>query len=75
MGANGKFHLTMTDAIVRIMARRVETMEEKNWRLFLQQNTDLVEDFESALHSHYSKDLLFSTVARTTLVSPDIKPI
>ncbi|TQV81314.1 hypothetical protein FKG94_09480 [Exilibacterium tricleocarpae] len=75
LGASEKFHLTMTDAIMRIMARRIDAMADKNWHLFLQQNPDIVEDFKSVLHNYYSKGVLSSTAARTSLISPDIKSI
>lgn len=70
-----KFHLTITDAIVRIIAKRVDKMEKKEWQLFLDQNRDLVDDAVSVLLQHFSKDLLFSETARISLVQPDIKPI
>jgi len=75
LGASTKFHITITDAIIRVMAKRVEAMEIKSWQSFLEQNTDLVEDAISVLTQHYSKDLLFSEEARVALVSPDIKAL
>jgi hypothetical protein len=75
LGAATKFHLTLTDAIVRIMARRMDKMDEKDWSLFLDQNKDLVEDARSVLGQYFSKDHLFSETARTSLVQPDLKPL
>ena len=75
LGATTKFHLTITDALVRIVAKRVDTMGEKRWELFLDENNDLVEDALSVLYQHFSKDLLFSEEARTSLVQPDIRPL
>ena len=70
-----KFHLTITDSIVRIIVRRIEKLEQKKFQLFLDQNRDLVDDAKSVLLQYFSKDLLFSDTARTSLVQPDIKPI
>lgn len=75
LGANTKFHITITDSLVRIMARRLDAMVQKDWQSFLDQNSDMVNDAISILLQHFSKDLLFSESARTMLVEPDIKPI
>lgn len=75
LGAGKKFHLTITDSIVRIMAQRVDKMEKKEWELFLNQNRDLVDDAISVLLQYFSRDLLFSEKARTSLIQPDLKPI
>ena len=75
LGATKKFHLTITDSIVRIMANRIDSMKEKSWQLFLEGNTDLVEDSLSVLNQYFSKDKLLSEDARVSLISPDIKRI
>ena len=75
LGASTKFHLTITDAIARIMAKRIEIMSEKTWDLFLSENSDLVEDALSVLYQYFSKELLFSEEARISLVQPDIRPL
>jgi len=75
LGAHNKFHLTMTDAIVRIIANRIRRMNYRSWHAFQQHNADLVNDFRSVLHRHYSEEKLLSEEARVSLLSPDIKPI
>ena len=75
LGASTKFHLTITDTLVRIIAKRINRMEEKTWKLFLDENRDLVEDAMSVLLQYFSKDLLFSETARISLIQPDIKPL
>ncbi len=75
LGANDKFHLTLTDAIVRIMAKRRSLMNEKSWNLFQQQNFDLINDFQSVLQRYYSQEILSSDAARNCLIDPDIKSI
>ena len=75
LGANTKFHLTITDSLVRIMAKRLDEMDQKGWQSFLDQNKDMVDDAIGVLLQYFSRDLLFSESARTTLVSPDLQPI
>ena len=75
LGANTKFHITITDSLVRIVAKRLDAMVQKDWQLFLEQNRDLVDDAISVLLRYFSKDLLFSESARTSLIKPDIQPI
>ena len=75
LGADTKFHLTITDSLVRIMANRLGGMEQKEWPLFLDQNKDLVDDAIGVLLQYFSRDLLFSESARIALVQPDIQSI
>ena len=75
LGATQKFHVTVTEVIVKIMAQRIAAMPEKNWTLFIRNNPDLLEDMESVLLQYYSKVVLFSDVAKTRFVAPDIQPI
>lgn len=74
-GAFEKFHLTITDALVRIIDCRMRAMKAKDWLSFLKENQDLVEDAQSILLEHFSRDSLFSDQARTSLVAPDRKPL
>jgi len=74
-GDNEKFHLTLTNAMARIMALRIGRNDDKSWDSFLRENEDLVKDFLSVLHRYYSQDLLWSETARTTLVAPDLEAI
>ena len=83
-GASMKFHLTMTDALVRIIRARMETASdtensinrgnEENWQGFLQNNPDLIQNWRSLLDQHFSAELLASQQARLNLVKPDLKP-
>ncbi|MCO7223428.1 hypothetical protein [Pleionea sp. CnH1-48] len=74
LGAHQKFHLTITHSLVQIMASRMSQTTDTNWTSFVEQNSDLVNDALSILMRHFSKEYLFSDQARTTLVTPDIKP-
>ncbi len=75
LGARQKFHLTITDAIIRLMAERIKRLDRPTWSQFLQQNRDLVEDASAVLHQYYSESLLSSEAARLNVLQPDIKPI
>jgi len=73
LGADTKFHLTMTDAFVRIMAKRIDAMEKKSWQDFLESNGDLLKNSRAVLLEYFSEGLLFSEEARTSLLQPDIR--
>ena len=75
LGAHTKFHLTITDSLVRIMAGRVNQSQATSWLAFLADNQDLVDDAIAVLLLYFSRDVLFSESARTTLAAPDIQPI
>ena len=75
LGAKDKFNITITDAIVRIMAKKINLMPKRHWQLFLRDNSDLVDDCFSVLCQYYSKHILNSDLARTSLIPPDIRPI
>ena len=74
-GATTKFHLTITNALVRLIAVRMQSMQDRSWPAFVAQNRDLVEDAMSVLGRHFSKNRLFSEQARITLVEPDLLPL
>jgi hypothetical protein len=74
-GATTKFHLTITNALVRLIAARMQSMQDRSWPGFVAQNRDLVEDAVLVLGRHFSKSRLFSEQARITLVEPDLLPL
>lgn len=73
LGARDKFHVTITDAITRVIAQRMQLSESNDWQTFLLENKDLVDDALSILHQYYSKDLLFSQMAKEQLLPPDLQ--
>ena len=75
LGARQKFNKTITDALVRIMAKRKAGLVNESWSNFIKTNTDLVEDAFSVLLQYYSKERLLSEEARLSVVSADIKEI
>lgn len=75
LGANDKFHLTITHSIVKIIALRSKQTHAEDWQEFNAQNNDLLEDCVSILLQYFSKERLFSDLARTQTIEPDIQTI
>ncbi len=72
LGATTKFHLTITDATVRIIQQRMLAKKTHSWESFLEKNPDLVNHLLSILQRHFSPELLATETARTTLVKADL---
>lgn len=73
LGEMEKFHLTLTDATVRIMSQRI--LKAEGFEVFLMRNQDLVQDLIGSLLRHYSSKVLFSCEAKKVRLSPDLKPL
>jgi hypothetical protein len=71
-GVPGKFHRTVTEAFVRLIAARGA---EDAWDGFLAVNADLVLDGRGVLARYYSDTLLNSTAARERFLPPDRTPL
>lgn len=75
LGVTNKFQHTLTEAIVRIMALRLDEDTSDTIECFLESNYDLVEDIWGVVGSYYSKEQLNSDVAKIQFVEPDLRPI
>jgi hypothetical protein len=75
LGATDKFNLTLTDALVKIIARRMEPMSAPTWPSFLQENQDLFDNALGILGEYFSPDILFSEAAKIRLLPPDVRPL
>ena len=73
LGASDKFHATITESILKIMAKRISKSRFTDFPSFLAQNPDLVKDALSVLYQFYSEKRLFSAQAKKEFVRPDIK--
>lgn len=73
LGAKDKFHYTITNAFVRIIAKRIHALNDRSWQGFIRQNNDLVNDAMSVLLLHFSEELIFSEVAKTSIIAPDLR--
>jgi hypothetical protein len=71
-GAPEKFHRTVTEAYVRLIASRGPAA---SWDAFLAANADLAQDGRRLLARYYSDDLLHSSAARERFLAPDRDPL
>jgi len=69
LGAEGKYHATLTWFFLLLIADRVEADEP--WQVFRHRNADLVKDSRKVLARYYSDGYLFSDRAREQFVLPD----
>jgi len=69
LGAPGKYHRTLSEALVRLMAHGgAATLP---WEEFLRANPALLTDVAGTVGRYYSPQLLSSARARTRFVEPD----
>lgn len=74
-GADDKFHRTMTEALLRLMAHGGAVDATQEWPCFLQRNPSLLNEARSVLERHYSPTLLASPEARRHFLPPDRLPL
>ena len=74
LGATGKYHHTLTVAIVRLMNGRIQKSRHTSFAQFLDENPDLLNNLPQLLQQHYSQDLLYSERAKSVYVEPDLLP-
>lgn len=75
LGAPDKFHHTLSEALMRIMAQRGAADGRLAWQTFLASNRDLVDDARQLLAQHYSPQRLALAAAKVGFVSPDREPL
>ncbi|SHG25528.1 N-formylglutamate deformylase [Microbulbifer donghaiensis] len=75
LGARDKFHHTVSEALVRIMAGRMKSGDGSDFASFLAANADLLSDARGLLAHHYSDECLNSAEARSRWVEPDLVPL
>jgi len=71
LGAKDKFSLTVTDSLVRIMAKRRGVIEDRSWSRFQRWNQDLTEHALSVLHQYFTPERLAGSTAKVSLLAPD----
>lgn len=71
-GAPEKFHRTVTEAFVRLIAGRGRA---PSWEAFAEVDTDLLLDGRRALARYFSDALLDSRAARERFAPPDVEPL
>jgi hypothetical protein len=72
-GAPDKYHDTMTQAWVRLVAFHRAGSQALTFDEFLAENPGLLD--RSLLERHYTRDLLFSQSARATWIEPNIRDL
>lgn len=75
LGVPDKYHRTLSEALVRLMAHGGAARPELSWADFQQANHALMTDARGLLARHYSPEILASTLARTSFVAPDRRPL
>ena len=71
LGASEKFHHTLTEALLRIMAARITNGKYTSFDAFLEDNQDIVNDASAVVAEHYSKDCIMSSAAKESFIQPD----
>lgn len=75
LGVPGKYHRTLTEALVRLMAHGGAADPAQSWDGFLRANAALIDDARGLLAQHYSAQRLARPEARTRFLPPDLRPL
>lgn len=75
LGVPDKYHRTLSEALVRLMAHGGAADTAVPWPAFLAANMDLVTDARAVLARYYSDACLQSPAARSRFVFPDRLPL
>ena len=75
LGVPGKYHRTLSEALVRLMAEGGGADPVLSWDDFLVANGELVNDARAVLARYYSASLLNSPAARERFLPPDRQPL
>lgn len=73
LGVPGKYHRTLSEALVRLMAAAGAVGQA--WPEFLAANPSLVQDAQGLLNRYYSPERLAEPLARRTFLPPDLTPL
>jgi hypothetical protein len=74
VGAEDKFHLTLTFAFMHLIHQRMETAPG-DWEAFAKANPDLFSDAKALVARYYSAGKLMTPEARKAFVEPDLAPL
>ncbi|MCP4440448.1 MAG: hypothetical protein GY810_16005 [Aureispira sp.] len=72
LGAEDKYHVTLTVAAVRIVNHFMESSKSDSFKGFISEFPVLNLDFKSLVEKHYSKDIFNSVVAKKEYIEPDV---
>ena len=71
LGAEEKYHHTLTIAAVHAVHHFMEKSEHNNFKDFIEANPELKSHFKELIHSHYSFDIFESDEARKKFIDGD----
>ena len=74
-GATGKFHHTLSEALMRLMAAHGAADPALPWDAFVAANPALCGDGRALVADYYSADLLATPAARLRFLPPDRRPL
>ncbi len=74
VGAEDKYHKTLTVAAVRIVAHFMQRFPTNNFFDFIVQCPELKTNFKDLIASHYSFDIFNSEHAKMGYLAPDLLP-
>ena len=74
LGAEGKFHRTITEAMMRLLASHLPEEAELTWEALIERHPIVVEDARGLLRHFYSEQRLSDPEARTHFLPPDRNP-
>ena len=75
LGVPGKYHRTLSEALVRLMAEGGAAAPAQGFEAFVRANPALMQDARGVLARHYSPELLATEAARLRFVAPDRLPL
>lgn len=75
LGVPGKYHRTLSAALMRLMAHGGAADPGISWEQFLERNAKMMQDAQHMLAQHYSPELLATARARQEFVAPDRLPL
>jgi len=72
LGAQDKYHMTLTIAAVKIVHHFMEKSASTNFNTFIKEYPQLNDDFKRLLFTHYSKKAIESPEAKLKYIKPDL---
>ncbi len=75
LGAERKFHRTITEALMRLLASHLPDEADLGWRQLIERHPVVVHDARGLLRNFYSDARLADSRARTQFLAPDLKPL
>jgi len=75
LGAAQKFHRTITEALLRLLASHLAEERQLSWRELIERHPIIVEDARGLLLRFYSPERLACQAARGEFLPPDVRAL